>query len=166
MLRNIFSKSGKYLTLLIAVVIFVGCNSETQHSKTIKKALVEMETEALALGTPKIVEDSLYFGEVKMNNNYEIVDELQSKYDCTATFFIKQEEKYVRISTDIMQEGHRALGTILDPNGPVIVKINKGEPFYGVVDILGKKYDTGYIPIKNAEDETIGIYYVGYELID
>jgi hypothetical protein len=50
----------------------------------------------------------------------------------------------------------------LDPNGQAIAAIRKGEVFYGVVDILGSQYDTGYEPIKSAAGEIIGVYYVGY----
>ena len=57
----------------------------------------------------------------------------------------------------------RALGTILDPKGKAIVNINKGEAFYGEVDILGKPYVTGYDPIKDASGKVIGIWYVGYK---
>ena len=57
----------------------------------------------------------------------------------------------------------RALGTILDPKGKAIVNINKGEAFYGEVDILGKLYVTGYDAIKDASGKVIGIWYVGYE---
>jgi len=51
----------------------------------------------------------------------------------------------------------------LDPKGKAIVNINKGEAFYGQVDILGKLYETGYDPIKDASGKVIGIWYVGYE---
>ncbi|HVP98886.1 MAG TPA: Cache 3/Cache 2 fusion domain-containing protein, partial [Roseiarcus sp.] len=50
----------------------------------------------------------------------------------------------------------------LDPNGPVIVKIRAGEPFYGDVNILGKPYVTGYEPIRDSAKNVIGIYFVGY----
>ena len=43
------------------------------------------------------------------------------------------------------------------------MNVNKGEAFYGEVDILGKLYETGYDPIKDASDKVIGIWYVGYE---
>jgi hypothetical protein len=62
-----------------------------------------------------------------------------------------------------MKDGNRAIGTMLDPNGPAIAAIRQGAAFYGVVDILGKKYDTGYEPIKVGSD-IIGIYYIGYPL--
>jgi hypothetical protein len=51
---------------------------------------------------------------------------------------------------------------MLDPNGPAYAAVSKGEAFYGIVDILGKKYDAGYEPVKNAAGETIGVYYVGF----
>jgi hypothetical protein len=34
--------------------------------------------------------------------------------------------------------------TVLEPKGKAIVNVNKGEAFYGEVDILGKPYVTGY----------------------
>ena len=43
-----------------------------------------------------------------------------------------------------------------------IASIQKNEPFYGEVDILGKPYITGYEPIRDQSKNVIGIYYVGY----
>ena len=59
-------------------------------------------------------------------------------------------------------DGSRAVGTLLDPNGKVIVNIRKNEPYYGEANILGKNYVTGYVPIHDAAKKVIGIYYVGY----
>jgi hypothetical protein len=59
-------------------------------------------------------------------------------------------------------DGSRAIGTILDPNGAAITMIKKGEAYYGDATILGKPYVTGYDPIKDASGSVIGIYYVGY----
>jgi hypothetical protein len=61
-------------------------------------------------------------------------------------------------------DGSRAIGTILEPGGPAIEKIKKGEAYYGEATILGKPYLTGYEPIRDASDNVIGIYYVGYAL--
>ena len=70
----------------------------------------------------------------------------------------------MRISTNVMKDGKRAIGTPLDPSGPAIASIRQGKAHYGIVDILGKMYDTGYEPIQNAAGETIGIYYIGFPL--
>lgn len=151
--------------LIVGLMIFglSGC-SKMEHDAAIRESLADMKTRALKLGEPMLIDDILYFGNYKINENFEIVDAIQAKYGCTATFFEKQGDEFVRVSTDVMFEGHRAVGTILDPDGPVIVKIRKGKPFYGTVDILGSMYETGYEPIIDKEGEIIGIYYTGFEL--
>ena len=106
---------------------------------------------------------AIYFGSTRMNNNFELVDEVAKKTRGTATIFVKQGEEYVRVATNVKKDdGSRALGTVLDPAGKAIESIRKGEPFYGEADILGKPYITGYKPIRDASKQTIGIYYVGY----
>ena len=59
-------------------------------------------------------------------------------------------------------DGSRAIGTVLDPQGKVIESINMNEAFYGEATILGKPYLTGYEPIHDALNNVIGIYYFGY----
>jgi len=138
--------------------------AETEYSAKIKEAMTLMKDMAAKLGEPRADGISLYFGTTKMNGNYEIVDSLKDQFGCTATFFVKKGDAFIRISTNVLKEGNRAVGTKLDPNGPVIVAIQKGEVFYGVVDILGSQYDTGYEPINNAAGELQGVYYIGYPL--
>ena len=123
-----------------------------------------MKEEAAKLGEPKAEGSSLFFGTTKMNGNYAIVDSIRTSFNCTATFFVKKAADYLRISTNVLKEGNRALGTVLDPTGPAYAAISKGEAFYGTVDILGKKYEAGYEPVKNAAGETIGVYYAGFLL--
>ena len=78
---------------------------------------------------------------------------------------VKAGDEYVRVTTNVKKDdGSRAIGTILDPNGPAIAMIRKGEAFYGEAIILGKPYLTGYEPIRDAPNNVIGIYYVGYSL--
>ncbi|WP_150276591.1 methyl-accepting chemotaxis protein [Halopseudomonas salina] len=80
----------------------------------------------------------------------------------TATLFSRQGNNFVRVSTNVMRDGQRAIGTQLDPNGAAINAILEGNAFYGQVDILGMPYLTGYEPIKDAQGNTLGIWYVGY----
>ena len=105
----------------------------------------------------------LWFGDSEMNNNFDIVDRVVKETGGTATLFVRSGDDYVRVSTNIRKsDGSRAVGTILDPNGPAIQKIKAGQAFYGEATILGLPYVTGYEPIKDASDRVIGIYYVGY----
>ncbi len=167
MTQHILKSCFRIIMLFIAMFVIAGAGNvlaDTQHTENIKKAMTDMKAEAAKIGAPEIKEGKLYFGSTKINGNYELVDALKTKYNCTATFFAKKDDGFVRISTNVMKDGNRAVGTVLDPNGTAIAAIKKGEAFYGVVDILGKKYDTGYEPIKNAAGEIIGVYYIGYPL--
>lgn len=163
-------KHGFGVILLAAVVgIFVGgdmtpVNAATEFSDKIKQAMVVMKESAVKIGPPSVNGSALFFGTTKMNGNYELVDSLKSQFGCTATFFVKKNDGFIRVSTNVLKEGNRAVGTPLDPKGAAIAAIRKGESFYGVVDILGSQYDTGYEPITNAAGEIIGVYYIGYPL--
>ncbi len=106
---------------------------------------------------------AIYFGGTKINNNFDLVDEVVKENGGTATIFAKSGDEYVRVSTNVKKDdGSRAIGTILDPKGKAIVAINEGKPFYGEVTILDKPYVTGYEPMRDAGNKVIGIYYVGY----
>ena len=164
MRRNMMKSFSLLVVALVMVGLFAGCSAKMEHETAIKESLVEMRAMAAKLGEPTSVDNILYFGKIKINENFEIVDAIQAKYGCTATFFEKQGDKFVRVSTDVMHDGKRAVGTILDPEGPVIVNIRKGKAYYGTVDILGDLYETGYEPIKNCDGEIIGIYYTGFQL--
>jgi hypothetical protein len=106
---------------------------------------------------------AIYFGSTKMNNNFDLVDEVAKQAQGTATIFVKNGDEYVRVATNVKKDdGSRAVGTILDPKGKAIESIKKDEPFYGETDILGKSYITGYEPIRDSSKRVIGIYYVGH----
>jgi hypothetical protein len=116
------------------------------------------------LGAPRLDGENLFFGSSKINGDFTVVDSIKAKQGGTATLFIKKGNSFVRVSTNVMRGADRAVGTPLDPNGPAFAANSKGNAYYGIVDILGKLYDTGYEPIKTAKGDVIGIYYVGYPM--
>ncbi len=130
--------------------------------------------QAAALGTPapggpfelggRSV-SNLLMGSKEIGGSSALVDTLTDTMHGTATIFSRSGDDYVRISTNVRKEdGTRAVGTTLDPKGKVIAKIQQGESFYGVVDILGTPYVTGYEPIfPGVSKQPIGILYVGYK---
>ncbi len=141
-------------------------------SQKVKTSMGLFKSEAAKLGAARIEGTdpvagkelpALYFGGTKMNNNYDLVDEIVTKAGGTATVFVKSGDNYVRVATNVKKDdGSRAVGTILDPNGNVIVSIRNNEAYYGEANILGKPYITAYEPIRDSANNVIGIYYVGY----
>ena len=147
-------------------------SAHAEDMAQVHKLMDLLKAGAAKLGAPKIdgtdtVADktvpAIYFGSTKMNNNFDLVDDVVKQLGGTATIFVKSGADYVRVATNVKKpDGSRGVGTILDPNGKAIVSINKNEAFFGDVDILGKPYITGYDPIHDASGAVIGIYYVGY----
>ncbi len=108
---------------------------------------------------------NLLLGGKPQSNKFVLVDQVRARMGGTATLFVKQGEGFIRVSTNVKKpDGTRAVGTPLDPNGRAIGAIKTGNAFYGVVDILGAPYVTGYEPIRDAGSNVIGIWYVGYPL--
>lgn len=159
------------IACLIGAVTLVPNLVQGQDAR-VKTAMELLESKANKLGPARIEGTdavagkqvpAMFFGSTKMNNNFDLVDEVVKEAQGTATIFVKNGEEYVRVATNVKKDdGSRAVGTILDPNGKAIEFIKKDEPFYGEVDILGKPYITGYKPIHDASKGVIGIYYVGY----
>ena len=108
---------------------------------------------------------NLQFGNESQFNRTYLVDDVTNIGNGTATLFVKKDNAFIRIATNVRQKNNtRAVGTRLDPTGMVIKHLMAGRPFYGVVDILGEPYISGYEPMINANHQVIGAWYVGYKV--
>ncbi|MBL8483887.1 MAG: Cache 3/Cache 2 fusion domain-containing protein, partial [Rhodocyclaceae bacterium] len=105
----------------------------------------------------------LLLGAESQAGRYELVDGVTAIAGGTATLFVASGNDFVRLSTNVKVEGKRAVGTVLDPSGRAIAAIRRGESYYGVADILGSPYLTGYEPMQDAAGNTIGVWYAGYK---
>jgi hypothetical protein len=148
------------VTVLAIGTLSMG-TSLAQEDTKLKDALAMMKEKSAALGAPKAEGVSLLFGTTKVNGNYDIVDAIKEKFGCVATFFVKKGDGFIRISTNVQKEGNRAVGTPLDPEGPAMKAVSKGETYQGEADILGAKHSTIYEPIKDAQGTVVGLYFVG-----
>lgn len=149
-------------SLLTMLMLFTFLAHADDASPKVKESMTALMAETAKLGTPKVESGVLYFGTAKINDDFTVVDAIKTRLAGTATLFVKKDNGFVRISTNVMKNGNRAIGTQLDPAGPAIAAIREGKAYYGIVDILGKLFDTGYEPIKDASGAIVGIYYVGY----
>ena len=126
------------------------------------------ELGAATLGAPvslgdKMVPD-LMLGKTSEVNQFDLVDGVTKLFGGTATLFVRSGDDFGRVSTNVKKpDGTRAIGTLLDPKGKVIGDIRDGKAFYGVVQILGNPFITGYEPMRDASGRIVGIWYVGYK---
>ncbi len=153
------------IAVMLGVVIFScvnGAQAQDLQGK-VKQAMKMLQDKCLELGVAKLDSGTLIYGETEMNGNYDVVDEVADNNGCTATLFVASDGGFKRIATNVIKDGNRAVGTMLDPNGQAIKQIRNGDSFYGAADILGEAYETGYEPVKDASGAIIGVYYVGYK---
>lgn len=103
-----------------------------------------------------IIDGALFKGDTLMNGNYDIVDEIGHLTGDTCTIF----QGDMRIATNVMRNDRRAVGTkVSDEVGRVVLE--EGGEFFGEAEVVGVKYQTAYKPIQNANEDIIGIWYVG-----
>jgi len=160
----VLNLDGMHLNLAITDLILRG---------QVQGAMRTLRAEASALGqaaqgAPTVVgletAPDLMLGGKPMANRYDLVDGIAGRLGATATLFTRQGDRFIRISTNVKKpDGDRAVGTPLDSNGMAIKELLADRPYYGMVDILGSPYLTGYEPIKGAGG-TIGAFYVGYKI--
>lgn len=125
--------------------------------------MAEIRARAEAHGKPSLRDGILYFGATAIPKpDYEIVTALQTKHGCTASIFVAQGKGFIRAATTILREGNRAIGTELDPSGPVIGPLGEGLAYRGQADILGVLHDTYYEPIRDSAGAVIGEFLVGF----
>ena len=142
------------------------------HAADPQATIADLDARLAKIGAPKIdgtdkagdkTVPALYFGERKINNNYDVVDAVRKAHSATATVFVKDGDEFVRVSTNVLTpEGKRGVGTQLARN-KAYEAVSKGRQFCGTIDVLGTAFDACYNPIKDAGGKIIGVSYIGHK---
>jgi len=87
----------------------------------------------------------------------ELVDRIKKQLNVECTIFLDN----TRVSTTIINQGQRAVGTRMDNAAIYQSVMGKGERVVSRNTILGVEHDTAYWPWKNAEGKNMGMFFVG-----
>lgn len=161
-------KFQRVLFTLIAGLIGVS----QAYANDPKATIADLDARLAKIGAPRLegtdkVADkevpAIFFGQRKINNNFDVVDAIRKERQATATVFVKAGDEFVRVSTNVLTpEGKRGIGTQLARNAAYDA-VSKGQQFCGPIDVLGTAYDACYNPIKDAGGKVIGVSYVGHK---
>jgi len=153
-----------------AGLAFLACTAA--HANDPKATIADLDARLAKIGMPKVdgtetvggkAVPALFFGERKINNNYDVVDAVRKAHQATATVFVKDGEEFVRVSTNVLTpEGKRGVGTQLARNA-AYAAVSKGQQFCGPIDVLGTAFDACYNPIRDSGGKIIGVSYVGHK---
>lgn len=156
-------------TLVLAAAVVV---AGAAHANDPKATIADLDARLAKIGAPKIdgtvdvagkTAPALFFGERRINNNYDVVDAVRRAHNATATVFVKDGDEFVRVSTNVLTpEGKRGVGTTLARNA-AYAALSAGRQFCGPIDVLGTAFDACYNPIRDASGKVIGASYIGHK---
>jgi methyl-accepting chemotaxis protein len=110
---------------------------------------------------------SLYLGDAVLNNNFDEVDEFKQMSGGVATVFVRSGEDFIRISTSLTkQDGNRAIGTVLDRQGPAYQRLLAGQSYIGRAVLFERSYMTQYSPVSDASGKVIAVLFIGFDYTD
>ena len=159
-----------FIPKLLASVAILG--AATAHAYDPKATIADLDARLTKIGLVKIdgtdmVGDktvpAIYFGDRKINNNFDVVDAIRKTHQATATVFVKAGDDFVRVSTNVLTpEGKRGTGTVLARNA-AYEAVSSGKQFCGPIDVLGTAFDACYNPIRDAGGKIVGVTYIGHK---
>lgn len=160
----------KFITPIIVSVLALAAGSSFAYDT--KATIATLDARLNKIGEPKLegtdkagehTVPALFFGPRKINNNYDVVDEIKKSAGATATVFVKNGDEFTRISTNVLTpEGKRGVGTNL-ARAKAYEALNKGELFCAEVDVLGTAFDACYNAIKDKGGKIVGATYIGFK---
>ncbi|MEI8664222.1 methyl-accepting chemotaxis protein [Pseudoalteromonas sp. B28] len=108
----------------------------------------------------------LHDGE-QVNNNIDIVENYAKLTGGNATVFMRDGDDFFRITTSLKKsDGQRAIGTYLGKKHLGYQPLMNGQSYEGYAKLFGNEYMTVYQPIKNKQNQVIGILYIGFNIND
>ncbi|ALE57891.1 Cache 3/Cache 2 fusion domain-containing protein [Paraburkholderia sp. RL17-368-BIF-A] len=101
-------------------------------------------------------------GDKVLNMDFTIPDQFLERSGAVATIFARTGDDFVRVTTSLKkQDGSRAIGTLLDRNGPAYALVVANKTYTGLAALFGKRWITQYRPVTDASGRVIGALFVG-----
>lgn len=162
---------GKLLLIFASLVILVSCeiyfvslykliNIQKDSALDKLEKISQLGYSYLEMNYPgdwEVRNNGLYKGNVLINGNYSIVDEITKQTGAYVTIF----QEGIRVSTSVkLQNGQRAVGTKIDKNVADKV-LDNAQEFRGEANVVQKKCESIYKPLRNSQGKVIGIWFVG-----
>lgn len=160
--KIVLASMGIVATMTVSIVLFTRSEVNNLVLSENKEELQNYSNWGMQLidrsyeGEWSIKEDKLYKGDVQINENYGIIDELTEGTEILATIF----QNDTRISTNVKENGERMIGTQASAEVVELV-LTQGQMYSGTADILGRSAQTCYVPIRDSAGEVVGMWFVG-----
>ena len=162
------------LALIASMIVgLLGYSHTTNNMNNIKNQLLKKQVENNMDLTMQYIENS--YGVLTQGNEtlldsegksiegkFGVVDSVLENLGDKSTIFVKVKDDFKRISTNIMtNENERATDTYLGRDHNAYETVMNGDLYIGEAEILDENYYTAYQPIKDINENVIGLLFVG-----
>ena len=170
---KLIAYAGMVALLASMIIGLLGFSNTTKNINHIKNQLLKKNVEKNINLTMKYINNSygtltqgdgtLLDSEGKsVEGRFGVVDTILEDLGEKSTIFVKVNDDFKRISTNIMSdENERAVGTFLGPDHKAYQTVMNGRLYIGEAKILGENYYTAYDPIIDTNNNVIGLLFVG-----
>lgn len=108
----------------------------------------------------------LYVGTHKLSLDTKLVDDIQKSTGSTASIFLLNNNKLIRVSTNRNEDNKRMEGTYYSANSIVYNKIINNKEYLGALSYKGESYLSRIKPLLNKDKKVIGAIAVGNTLLN
>ena len=157
------------LSLIVGLLGYSNTNDEIERIKTdlitkylennltVSEKYMHREYGTLTAGQGTLLDEE---GE-SIHGRQEFVDSIVIDLGDQATIFVREKDDFKRIATNVVSGNKRALDTYLGKDHPAYDYVINGRDYIGRADVLGTDYYTAYKPIKDRNQNTIGLLFIG-----
>jgi len=92
-----------------------------------------------------------------LSSDTKFVDSIKKIFGIECTIFHGD----TRVSTTIVKEGQRAIGTKMDNPKVIETVLQQGKVFHNINTIIGREYNTAYWPLRDIEGKIAGMLFIG-----
>lgn len=108
----------------------------------------------------------LYAGKQQLSLDTNIVDSIQKSTGTTATIYLLNNNKMIRVSTTLTKDNQRAVGTYIPGDSKIYSKIANNEDYMGKITFEGKGYISRFKPLLDKNHEVIGAIALGNPVLN
>lgn len=103
----------------------------------------------------------LYAGNEQLSLNTNLIDNIKDSTNTIASIFMLNDNKLIRVSTTLVQDNQRAVGTYFPSNSDIYNTIVNNKEYCGRMTFKGESYITKYKPLLDKNKKIIGALGVG-----
>lgn len=151
-LAGVTGLMGIYATYIMGEKMMAAAEEKLKSDLALAHELIDQRYP----GDWEIIDGKLYKGNVLMEENYELVDQIGRVTGNTVTVFRGD----TRVATNVMRDNQRMINTKA-ADYVVDTVLKQGKPYLGEADVVGIKHFTAYEPLKDKDGNIIGMFYVG-----